>query len=153
MSGRFEHAQHVVRAAAVFATGFGIFLVVRQALVPADFGAYGFYRGGALEDASSLPLVFAGQDACLDCHDAVAKVRLGSKHAEFHCEACHGPLAGHASGNFEMKPKALNPRTLCLTCHLKSAGKPDGFPQIVPADHAEDGPCTACHQPHAPKIG
>jgi hypothetical protein len=150
---RFGHARHVVRVAVLFASGFVTFLLVRQALVPADFGAYGFYRGGALADAASLPITFAGQAACVDCHDAVVQARHGSKHERVRCEACHGALAQHASGDVAAKPKTLNPRTLCLTCHVKSSGKPEGFPQIVPADHAEEGPCTACHQPHAPRIG
>jgi len=150
---RFEHATHVVRAAALFASGLLIFLAVRRALVPSDFGAYGFYRGGALGDIAALPLHYAGQQACLDCHAEVGSVRAGGRHAGVSCEACHGPLALHASGDADAKPKELAPRQLCVTCHTKNAGKPAAFPQIVPTEHGDDAPCTACHQPHSPKIG
>src|SRR5262245_59295770 len=150
---RFGHATHVVRAAALFASGLAIFLVSRRALVPSDFGMYGFYRGGALGDAAARPLVFAGQGACLDCHEAVVTERRGGRHERVACEACHGPLAGHASGDASAQPKELAPRGLCLTCHVKSAGKPDAMPQVVPSDHAPEGPCTTCHKPHNPGIG
>ena len=153
MESRFQHAQHVIRVAGLCAAGILTFLVARRALVPADFGAYGFYRGGALADIAALPLHYAGQKACLDCHDEVGSARHGSKHEKIACEACHGPLAKHASGDPDAKPKELAPRKLCLTCHTKNAGKPDAFPQIVPSEHGEDAPCTTCHQPHSPKIG
>jgi len=150
---RFGHANHVFRAGALFASGFAIFLVARHAMVPSDFGVYGFYRSGALGDAAARPLAFAGQSACFDCHDAVVAARHGGRHERIRCEACHGPLATHASGDSDARPKELSPRDLCLTCHLKSAGKPGAVPQIMPSDHAPEGPCTACHPPHNPKVG
>jgi hypothetical protein len=150
---RFGHANHVMRAAALFVSGLAIFLVARRAMVPSDFGVYGFYRAGALADAAARPLAFAGQAACFDCHDAIVAARSGGAHERIGCEACHGPLARHASGDADVKPKELSPRHLCLTCHLKSAGRPGAVPQILPSDHAPEGPCTACHLPHNPRIG
>jgi hypothetical protein len=152
MSGRFRHSQHVLRVALLFAFGFLTFILVRWALVPRDFGLYGFYRAGALTDIAALPRHYAGQGACADCHGDVVEARAANSHKNVHCEACHGPLGRHAAGEFEVKPINLNPRTLCLTCHTQSAGKPATFPQIAPADHGGDGPCTDCHHPHAPKI-
>jgi len=152
MRDRFRHFEHVFRAAALFVGGFALFLVVRWALVPADFGVYGFYRAGALADSRAQPIRYAGQTPCLDCHADVAETRKDSRHANINCEACHGPLARHASGDFEIKPKALNPRLLCLQCHTQAAGKPVGFPQIAAAEHAPEGACTDCHKPHRPKI-
>ena len=152
MSGRFRDIEHVVRAAVLFAVGFVAFAIIRWALVPADFGVYGFYRAGALADNQARPVKYAGQTLCLDCHTDVGDTRKGSRHAAINCEACHGPMARHASGNFDVKPQALNPRLLCLQCHTKGVGKPGFFPQIVPADHGGDGPCTDCHKPHHPKI-
>jgi hypothetical protein len=152
MSGRFRDIEHVIRVVALLAGGFAVFVVVRWVLVPADFGVYGFYRAGALADNQAKPMKYAGQTLCLDCHADVGETRKGSRHATINCEACHGPMARHASGNFDVKPQALNPRLLCLQCHTKSAGKPDFFPQIVPADHGGDGACTECHKPHHPKI-
>jgi hypothetical protein len=152
MTGRFGHFGHVARVAALFGGGFTVFLVVRWALIPPDFGAYGFYRAGALTDIRAQPIVYAGEAPCLDCHGDVAEIRLSARHARIKCEACHGPLTRHATGDVEVKPRALNPRLLCLQCHTQSAGKPEGFPQIVASDHGADVACTDCHRPHRPKI-
>ena len=144
---------HVLRVLALFTFGFATFLVVRSQLIPPDFGVLGFYRAGALDDIKARPAAYAGAAVCVDCHTDVAEARKGARHARINCEACHGPLARHAAGDLDVKPKALNPRLLCLTCHTKSAGKPSDFPQIVPADHGGDGPCTECHKAHHPKMG
>jgi hypothetical protein len=151
MAGR-RHYQHVLRVLGLFAAGFTIFLIVRWALIPADFGVYGFYRAGALDDVKAQAPLYVGEQTCLDCHSEVGELRKDARHATVRCEACHGPLTKHASGDFEVKPRALNPRVLCLQCHTTQNGLPPGFPNIVPADHAGDGPCTDCHKPHRPKI-
>jgi len=154
MARDFRHYQHALRVAALFAAGFAVFLVVRQVLVPADFGVYGFYRAGALDDIRARPVAYAGHEVCAVCHSAVTESQVGSRHANLHCEACHGPMAKHAAGDFSVKPAVLNPRTLCLTCHTQMAGRsPDVVPQIDPADHGGDIACTTCHQPHHPKVG
>jgi len=152
MSGRFGPYGHVVRVAALFVLGFAAFLVLRWALIPPDFGRYGFYRAGALDDIRARPAAYAGQATCVVCHTDVDEARQGSRHVAISCEACHGPLGKHASGDFDVKPATLDPRLLCLRCHTAMPGKPAGFPQIVPADHGGDGPCTDCHKPHHPKI-
>lgn len=144
--------QHVYRVAGLFLFGFLAFVIVRRGLVPPDFGEYGFYRGGALVEARALPVRYGGQAACLDCHSEPDEVRKGSGHEKVKCEACHGPLATHAGGDDTAKPRALNPRLLCLQCHTTLKGKPATFPQVLPADHGGDGPCTECHKPHRPKV-
>jgi hypothetical protein len=142
----------VFRVVALFAGGFLLFLLVRSALVPPDFGVYGFYRAGALADNRARPVAYAGQMACVDCHSEVIETRKAGRHATIACEACHGPLARHAAGNFDPKPTRLDPRQLCLQCHARSAGKPASFPQMVAVDHSPEGACATCHQPHRPKI-
>ena len=151
MPGRAPHAAHVFRLAVLFVAAFVAFLVVRASLVPADFGVYGFYRAGALDAARERAPQYAGESACLDCHSVVGDLRKEARHVGVKCEACHGPLALHASGESDVKPRALNPRLLCLQCHTQGAGKPLNFPQVVPADHSSEGPCTECHAPHRPK--
>ena len=143
--------QHVYRIAAVFVAGFLAFVIVRRGLVPADFGEFGFYRGGALSEARAIPIKYGGQAGCVDCHSDQDEVRKGNGHEKVKCEACHGPLAGHANSDDTNKPRALNPRLLCLQCHTQLHGKPPKFPQILPADHGGDGPCTECHKPHRPR--
>jgi hypothetical protein len=152
MAGPRSNYQHVFRVAGLFAAGFVAFVVVRWALVPADFGAYGFYRGGALTDARAIPVKYGGEAACVDCHSEADEARKGARHEKIKCEACHGPLASHATGDETAKPRALNPRLLCLQCHTQLQGQPSTFPKVVPADHGGDGPCTECHKPHRPSI-
>lgn len=152
MSERYRDYQHAIRVGGLLLGGLLVFLIVRASLVPADFGVYGFYRAGALHDNQVLPIQFGGQASCLDCHDGVEPVRKGSRHARIPCEACHGPLGRHASGESDLKPAALHPRLLCLSCHTKGAGKPTSLPQVIVADHFPDDKCADCHAPHRPKI-
>ena len=150
MGDRFRHSAHVLRVAGLFALGFFVFLVARSVLIPRDFGVLGFYRGGALGEIAAMPIVHAGKSACLDCHGDTVPDK--SVHKPLSCEGCHGPMAVHASGKFEVKSHTPEPRKLCLTCHAKVSGKPDWFKQIVSADHVGDGLCVDCHTPHNPKI-
>jgi predicted CXXCH cytochrome family protein len=152
MSGRFRDYAHVFRMAAIFAVGIASFFAVRAWLVPKDFGVYGHYRAGALADNRSRPLAFAGRAACAECHDDIVAARKGGRHERVGCEACHGPLASHASGETDAKPGRPDPRALCVSCHDARVGKPAGYPQVHPDEHAAEGPCTACHQPHNPAI-
>jgi cytochrome c7-like protein len=151
MSDRHDRA-HLYRVAALFALGLVLFFIARAFLLPKDFGLYGHYRAGALADAAARPISYAGQAACVECHSDVGDLRKTNSHARVACETCHGPLAKHASGDDTTKPVRPDGRTVCMRCHLKSASKPAKFPQIVLKDHADDGPCVACHQSHAPKL-
>ena len=152
MGDKFRNYSHLVRMAALFAFGVALFLVGRSLFVPADFGRYGHYRAGALDDARARPVSFAGQTACVECHSDIADTRKGSRHARVSCESCHGPLASHAAGDEPLKPVHPDGRITCVGCHAQSRSKPAGFPQVDVADHAGDNKCIECHNPHAPKI-
>lgn len=149
--GRSDYA-HVFRVAALFVLALVAFVALRWWFLPGDFGVLGFYRAGALEDNRARPIAYAGAEACADCHADVVTSRQGSRHERIGCEACHGPLARHASGEAEPAPGRPDPRVTCVRCHAMRAGKPRGFPQVDIADHAPDGPCTACHHPHHPAL-
>ena len=152
MDERRRPYQHVLRAAGLFAFGFAVFVVVRWALVPPDFGRYGFYRGGALDTARALPVRYAGEATCVDCHEEPGQLRKGQGHEFVRCEACHGPLARHADGDFDNdKPHALNPKLFCWPCHAELQGRPSKIPQMDPKDHAVGEVCIECHKPHRPK--
>jgi cytochrome c554/c'-like protein len=153
MSRPFGSFNHVVRLALLFALGLAAFLVLRWWFVPSDFGVYGHYRAGALDDNRARAVVYAGQGACLECHADVVEVRQGGRHAGVRCEACHGPLGAHASGGSDVAPQLPDPRALCIGCHARSGGKPAGFPQVTVRDHAAEGACTACHTAHKPAVG
>lgn len=151
MLKRFKDFEHVVRVGILFAGGLIAFAIVRQALIPADFGDIGFYRAGALDDSRAIPIQYGGQAACLDCHYALEGTPKENRHAAIRCEACHGPLARHVADAGNNTPTVLNPRLLCLSCHTKGAGKPGTFPQIVVATHEPNRVCVDCHRAHSPK--
>ena len=144
-------AAHLVRPAAVLLAGLAVFLVLRNNVVPKSFGQYGHYRPAALDLIRQRPLAFAGQAQCVACHDDQAKTRAGGRHAHVACEACHGPLAGHAADP-TLKPVLPDVRTLCARCHEKDAAKPASFPQVVTAEHSAGLACNSCHQPHNPHL-
>jgi hypothetical protein len=152
MGDRFRNYAHLVRMAVLFVAGTALFLVGRSYFVPSDFGVYGHYRAGALDEARAHPIVFAGQAACVECHSDVGDIRRTARHARVSCESCHGALAGHAAGEEPLKPARPDGLTTCVGCHLKSRSKPPAFLQIEVADHAGDNKCIDCHNPHAPKI-
>ena len=152
MGDHSNNYAHLVRMAALFVAGILLFLVGRAWFVPADFGVYGHYRAGALDDARVHPISFAGQAACIDCHSDIGELRKTARHARVSCESCHGPLAGHAGGGEPLKPSHPDGRTTCIGCHVKSVSKPSAFPQVDVADHAGDNACIDCHNPHAPKL-
>ena len=151
MGAGFRNGEHLVRVAVIFLIGIALFFVVRARFVPRDFGVYGHYRAGALDDARAKPVSFAGQASCIECHSDVAELRKAGRHAALSCEACHGPLARHADGDVP-KPPRPEGRSICIGCHTANRSKPKFLPQIVVADHAPDGACIECHKPHAPKI-
>jgi uncharacterized CHY-type Zn-finger protein len=152
MTGRPNDKQHLVRMAGLFALGITTFFVLRWVMVPTGFGLYGHYRPGALDDARGRPLQYAGRAACEDCHADVVAARAGSRHARIGCEGCHGPLNAHVQEGGEKKPARPDSRVLCARCHEASPWKPKTYPQVVVAGHSPDGPCVACHKPHAPKM-
>jgi hypothetical protein len=152
MSRRFRDVEHVLRLVGIFALGVAAFLVMRWWLVPPDFGVYGHYRAGALADNRFHPIAYAGQASCADCHSETLEARKGSRHERIACEACHGPLARHASGEVDEPPARPDPRATCVRCHDARAGKPAAFPQVDVGDHAAEGPCTECHRPHSPAV-
>jgi hypothetical protein len=179
MPSRFRHATHIVRVAAVFGVGFLLYLIVRQAFIPYDFGVYGFYRAGAFGEVAGLPLAFAGSASCEGCHVGKYESDFAdpaapppdpvkdNRHSVLRCESCHGPLAFHArekeadeKREAEGKPADDSPDRpvptvsadkLCLGCHREVTGRPAMQPQVVAVDHGADDTCESCHRPHRPR--
>jgi hypothetical protein len=153
MRPRFDDVRHLLRVGLVFVVSVLAFVAARRALIPSDFGVYGHYRAGALTENRARPVHFAGQKACVECHADVDDTRKDSPHARVSCEVCHGPLAPHAAGDENAPtPARADGRLPCLTCHRSNGSAPATFKQIVLVDHADEGPCIACHQPHSPRI-
>ena len=148
----FRDSGHLIRPALVLLAGLGVFFAVRGAIIPKDFGKYGHYRPGALAMIRERPIAYAGQETCVLCHEDEGKTRAAGKHAHVACEACHGPLAQHANDPTSNIPKLPEVATLCRRCHEKDAAKPQGFPQVVTAEHSGGVSCKDCHQPHNPHL-
>jgi hypothetical protein len=144
--------EHLIRLALVLVLAVVVFLIVRSFLVPEGFGKYGHYRAEALAANRTRPPQFAGQAACGECHEDVVADRAGSRHERIACEACHWTLAGHAADPSAVAPKLPDAGELCRRCHEENAARPAGFPQVDPAEHAGDTPCTECHRPHRPQV-
>ena len=143
---------HLIRPAVVLLAGLGVFLLIRSAVIPKAFGQYGHYRPAALDLVRSRPISYAGHETCVLCHEDQGKVHDAGKHATVACEACHGPLAKHADDPSANVPKLPDVANLCRRCHEKDAAKPQGFPQVVTAEHSGGVPCDSCHQPHNPHL-
>ena len=134
MGERSRPYAHVLRVAGFFLFGFAVFLVVRWALVPADFGRLGFYRAAR----STVPARSRSGTPAKPPASTVTRSRRSCARARgtsaCECEACHGPLARHADGDFDNdKPRALNPRLFCWPCHAE-LGRP---PRARPADGSD----------------
>ena len=149
---RLADYEHVLRIAALFVAAIAVFFVWRAWAVPSDFGVYGHFRAGAIADAAMLPVRFAGQASCVDCHSEVQQVRTTGRHAAVACEACHGPLGQHARGETDVAPERPSARGVCLTCHTSRLGMPAAFPKVIVNEHSEAGPCSDCHKPHSPGV-
>ncbi len=148
----FGDADHLVRLAAIFVAGALLFVAVRAQMVPDDFGRFGHYRAGAIDDARTRTPVHAGQAACTGCHGDVVELRAASRHAAVSCESCHGALGSHARGEVE-KPARPDGREPCVRCHAARTGKPRQYPTVPITEHAGEEKCITCHTPHNPKIG
>jgi predicted CXXCH cytochrome family protein len=151
MKFSFKDAEHLIRLAVIFAMGGLLFVVVRAQMVPDDFGKFGHYRAGAIDDERAGAPVHAGQAACAECHTDVVELRARARHAAVSCEACHGALASHASGEVA-KPPRPNGRELCVRCHAAKTGKPRQYPTVSIKEHAGEEACVTCHTPHSPKV-
>jgi len=148
----FRDFEHLVRVAGLFVVGLIVFVAARAMFVPSDFGQYGHFRTGAIEDSRAREPVFAGRAACLECHDDAAAAAEGSAHSRVHCEACHGALGAHAADPVAMVPERPDAATICLRCHRAGEAKPDWFAQVEPEEHAAGEACNACHVPHHPEF-
>jgi hypothetical protein len=125
----------------------GSYMVARAFLTPQTFGQYGWYRGAALGEIASRTPVFAGKQACDECHSDISKKMAQFEHKTLSCEACHGVSKDHAEDP-DISPVKLS-GSHCIRCHEANPSRPKWFAQIVVKDHYS-GKCTDCHLPHAP---
>lgn len=134
-------------------------LIIRQFMVPADFGVhgrnftYGYHRFSNIEEWKSFPVKYRGKTTCVACHEENAAQNRESKHRILQCENCHGPALDHPD-----KPETLTidtSRELCLRCHAYLAyptSRRAALPGIDQEDHNPGSLCSECHNPHKPDL-
>ncbi len=142
--------QQVIPLVIIFIILIATFISVRTVFEPESFGELGHYRADAIGENMDLELVYAGYEACYDCHDDIYEEKQDANHRSVSCEVCHGPAAKHVEEPEEFTPTAPRERGQCPLCHGYNAARPSGFPQILPEQHNLGKPCMSCHNPHSP---
>ena len=141
----------LTRLALAFAIFISLFLVLRHFLTPDTFGQYGHYRGASLIDNTQPEIHYAGQQACLECHQDVEDLKKQYVHSEIHCETCHGPGQKHVLSGESADILKQTGRDFCGLCHAMNAAKQkDAVFQVDMTKHNVDKNCTECHNPHQP---
>lgn len=130
----------------------GAFITARTLLVPESFGKEGHFRYDAIGEIMELEHVYAGEDACYDCHDDIVDTKAESHHKGLTCEVCHGPAIQHVDAPDEFTPDAPRGRGGCSSCHGYNPSRPSGFPQIITERHNPGKACMTCHDPHNPLL-
>ena len=150
---------HVLRPLWVAIALVASILVIRQFLVPEDFGVHGdsftynFYRLGNVQEWKDFKVKYQGRERCARCHDENTAEIAGSKHAAMQCENCHGPGVDHPK---QVKKLPVNTsRDLCLRCHHKleyPGSQRASLPGVNGEKHMKKRECSKCHNPHHPNL-
>jgi hypothetical protein len=141
----------IKRLALAFAIFIGLFLVARHFLYPASFGKYGFYRGDSLKDNAAVAMNYAGNAACVECHEDISTAKATDVHGPIRCETCHGAGLKHTENPDSVKLVLPATREFCGICHSKNAArKTDAVMQIELDKHNTGHNCIECHNPHMP---
>jgi hypothetical protein len=144
---RFKMPPQIVRLVLLTLAIVGSYLIARAFLTPASFGELGWYRSQALVELRSRTPVYAGKQACDECHSDELQQLAKFEHKTLSCEACHGVSREHADNPDVLPAKPAD--NFCLRCHEANPSRPKWFKQIVAQDHYP-GKCTECHKPHQP---
>jgi hypothetical protein len=141
----------VVRLSILFIVAIIIPFLLREILIPSDFGIYGHYRASAVDEIISQEIRYAGGEVCFECHDDVVEIKNEGYHRNVSCEVCHGPAAAHVEDDEAIELRIPRDRGYCPLCHEYLPSRPTGFPQILAATHNPRKNCVSCHDPHDPR--
>jgi hypothetical protein len=148
---KFYVPTHIKRLILVFAIVISLFLLARHLLVPDTFGKYGPYRAATLDDYSLIEIHFAGQQACLECHQDVQDLKTQDVHSDIHCETCHGPGQKHVTSSAATDILIPSGREFCGSCHIMNSARPkNAITQVDLNKHNIGKNCIECHNPHQP---
>ena len=154
----------------VVAAGAG-FALVREQMVPEDFGEYGPFRTAAMAELAARPSRLQEDATCLECHEDVGEERAEAVHITVRCAHCHGLGEKHIeqarkaeeSDNVTIDPAEewdgdfytkvdlyiTNDRATCLACHEDVVGMPEDFQKINVAEHLEE---MEASEPDSPDV-
>ena len=146
--------KHRFRLLVLVFGGLAVALVAIPLLTVDSFYRFGHYRANNVPEQTALEVVYQTARYCMACHTPRVAQWSANSHKTVTCETCHGAAQGHpANGKLPIPKDTVK---LCTLCHEAMPGRPSTQPQIVLAQHnplATSGQqCTACHNPHAPKI-
>jgi hypothetical protein len=126
-----------------------VYSVARYFLTPTSFRQYGWYRGEALAEVAAREPLFAGRQACDECHSDEVHKLAKYEHKTVSCESCHGVGRAHADNPDTPIPKLTFSH--CVRCHEADPSRPKWLKQITLRTHYASGQrCTECHVPHQP---
>lgn len=157
-----KYNAHLIKVILVLIVlGAGV-LAAQALFIPSDFGEYGHYRTGAVEDEINRLVRNQTNESCLKCHPYIKKIHLGGVHKTVSCEFCHGPNADHAVDGKKIADMPVKRgediKALCLRCHNKiiRARPEESIKMIAMPQHLEEKKvqtthiCNQCHHVHAP---
>jgi len=148
---KFYIPPQVKRLTLLFLIFITIFIVIRRLLIPDTFGDLGHYRASSLQDNASLPIIYAGHEACIECHQDIFEIKEYDLHSEINCETCHGPVQRHLEFPDSVDVNLNKGTNFCVKCHAYNPARSTNVIfQINPKEHYVEKYCTDCHNPHAP---
>jgi cytochrome c553 len=146
--------KHIFRLVCLILGALVVALIAKPIFTVDSFYKYGHYRANSVPEIAAQEPAFQTARYCLTCHTQRVAVWSANSHKTVTCEVCHGAAQGHPkNGKLPIPKDAVK---LCTLCHEAMPGRPRTQPQIDVAKHnpyASSGQqCTACHNPHSPKI-
>jgi hypothetical protein len=162
-SGPSRYA-HLVRLALVLVAFFVVAASVGLWATPAswNYDIDNWYRRDALIDNATQPLIYGGNESCVECHEPADKQLRKYKHRALSCESCHGALADHVREGKRVAAAVVDTsRWQCENCHAEQINRPPDFPQFsktgdigkeVKKHKRLDAEtlCLKCHNAHDP---
>ena len=90
-----KYNTHFIRIIVILAVLAVVGIGVRAMMVPKDFGQYGHYRAGAIQDEINREVRNGTNASCLPCHPYIKEMHFSGVHKTVSCEFCHGPFGDH----------------------------------------------------------
>lgn len=153
---------HIIRIGLTLAGLMILGTILRSVFLPDEFGKYGHYRPGAMEDEANREARNMANESCFDCHPLIRKLHVAGVHKDILCEVCHGAFASHVQSDAVIATMPVirgeEIRPLCLRCHNEviQAHVPESLKMVALPKHLEDRKvrthhvCNQCHHVHAP---